>query len=144
MPDSTSDRWPAGLAASAGIVRGRAYAPYSGYRVGAVVQDETGATHHGVNVENASYGATICAERAAILAMVAAGGTQIVALAVATSDGGTPCGMCLQVIAEFADPDLLLIVLADENGAWRETTFAELFPRPFASAALERIENPAR
>lgn len=124
-------------------VRSRAYAPYSGYAVGAALRDERGRVFSGVNVENVSYGATICAERGAVMAMVADGGARLTELAVATRDGGSPCGMCLQVLAEFAPFDLP-ITLVDESGTVREATLAAFLPRPFVSADVERSDDPAR
>lgn len=117
-------------------VRNNAYAPYSGYLVGAALNDGEGRVFIGCNVENISYGGCICAERHAIGAMVAAGGKRIHALAVATIDGGVPCGICLQSIAEFADPDLP-IYLAGSLGT-REVTLGELLPQGFKSDAVAR------
>lgn len=96
--------------------RSNAYAPYSVYSVGAAVLAGDGALFGGCNVENASYGLTICAERNAIAAMVAAGRQEIFAVAVATEDGGTPCGACLQVIAEFASKNGVTVVCVDGSG----------------------------
>ena len=142
MPDSTEiGRLTDELVRAAREAQARAYAPYSGYRVGAALRDETGRIHVGVNVENASFGATICAERAAVLAMVAAGGARITELAVVTVDGGTPCGMCLQVLAEFAYRGSR-IAISNASERVGVTTLAELFPRPFISAAVERAERP--
>lgn len=101
------------LVAAARAARANAYAPYSGYAVGAAIRDEDGHVWVGVNVENASYGATICAERGAVMAMVAAGAMRISALAVATRDGGPPCGMCLQVLGEFARLETPVLVASD-------------------------------
>lgn len=120
--------------------RDRAYAPYSGYRVGAAIADENGQIHVGVNVENASYGATICAERAAVMALVTSGARRIVSLAVATEDAGSPCGMCLQVLSEFADPDLPIVLVEGRNGnKFHPTTLRDFFPRPFDSSELSRL-----
>ena len=112
-------------------------APYSGYSVGAALISEAGI-FTGVNVENVSYGATICAERSAIVAMAAAGGRAITRLVVFTPDGGSPCGICLQVIAEFAGPELpILLVSADRVERVR---LADLFPRAFASGEVGRAQ----
>ena len=88
--------------------RKRAYAPYSKFDVGAAIRDETGRIHQGQNIENAAYPNGICAETAAIAAMIDAGGRSITAIAVAGGDGKvmcTPCGGCRQRIREFASPD---------------------------------------
>lgn len=112
-------------------VRDRAYAPYSRFRVGAVLEAEDGTLHVGCNVENASYPLTMCAERNAIAAAVAAGRTRFRAIALSSS--GTrpvpPCGGCRQVLAEFAAD--LRVVSEDLAGDRREWKLAELFPNPF-------------
>lgn len=113
--------------------RANAYAPYSVYRVGAAVLDEAGRIHVGVNVENISFGLTVCAERNAVGAMAAAGGREILAVAVATKDGGTPCGACRQVLAEFApDPAGVQVIGKGESQYW-EATLAELLPGGFTT-----------
>ena len=116
--------------------RQTAYAPYSGYLVGAAIQTSDGRIWGGCNVENASYGLSNCAERTAVFAAVAGGATRpIVAVAVVTDDGGTPCGACRQVLAEFAprDGSPLVILLANSAGEIvRETTLGELLPFAFA------------
>lgn len=123
----------AALLIEAQRVAKNAYAPYSGCHVGAAAQFSDGAVYCGTNVENASYGLTICAERSAIFAGVSAGRTQLLAIALsATNKHGepllsfTPCGACRQVIAEFGRPDTEIIV--DGVGAF---TLAELLPRAF-------------
>ncbi len=90
----------------------------------------------GCNVENASYPATICAERVALTAAVAQGLPAPVAIAVATKDGGSPCGICRQVMAELG-PDMA-VYIADENGAYRTTSVAELLPNSFTGRSLSR------
>jgi cytidine deaminase len=127
----------AALIAAATAVRARAYAPYSNYQVGAALVDESGRVHVGTNVENVAYGSTLCAERAAVLAMVSSGGRHIHALAVVTIDGGNPCGACLQVIAEFASAETE-IVLATPNGPTDVAPFHTFLPHGFDSQAVRR------
>ena len=115
------------LVARAREARSRAYAPYSGYAVGAAVLGDDGRVFSGCNVENALYGATVCAERVALWTAVAAGLRELTALAVVTPNGGTPCGFCRQVLAEFAGPDLVLAVAGPEGRA-RIHRLGELLP----------------
>ena len=118
------------LVARARAVRELAYAPYSRFLVGAALRTDNGQVFVGCNVENASYGATICAERSAILAMVAAGQRAITSIAVFT-DADTlamPCGLCRQVISEF-QRDARLVVANPR--LQRVLGFAEIFPEPF-------------
>lgn len=122
--------------------RENAYAPYSGYKVGAAVEDEQGRVWCGCNVENVSYGATICAERSAILKMVSEGGRSVRRLALITEDAGTPCGMCLQVILEFvADPAAVAIEMYNENGQKTSKTLQELLPFGFRSHEVSRTDE---
>jgi cytidine deaminase len=129
------------LASAAKTARARAYAPYSHYRVGAAILTKAGHVYAGCNVENASYGACLCAERNAIGQMVAAGETEPVACVVVTKGprGGSPCGICRQVLSELArDMPVVLIGESDdgkEEGR-RETTLAALFPDAFARGSL--------
>jgi cytidine deaminase len=118
------------LVQAARAVRAHAHAPYSKFRVGAAVLDERGRVHTGCNVENASYGLTVCAERNAIAAAVAAGAKQARAIAVVTATGATPCGACRQVIAELGAATTP-ILLARPGGAPRATTLGALLPRAF-------------
>jgi cytidine deaminase len=106
------------LVAAARTARSRAYAPYSRYRVGAAIMTRAGRIYRGCNVENASYGATICAERAAVAAMVTGGHQDPVACAIVTqgAEPAAPCGICRQVLAEFARDMRLLLVSEDEAG----------------------------
>lgn len=114
--------------------RERAHAPYSGFLVGAAVVTRTGnAIYGGCNVENASYGATICAERGAVLGMVSAEGRQLIDHVIVVTDAdplALPCGMCLQVLAEFADPETR-VHIADLDGVRHEYRFDELLPYSF-------------
>ncbi len=119
---------------AARVVREKAYCPYSDFHVGAALLDENGDVHVGCNVENAAYPQGSCAEAGAIGAMVAAGGTRIVTIAVA--GGGektracTPCGGCRQRIHEFAD-DNTRIIVKDDDETWHTYTMADLLPSSF-------------
>jgi len=107
----------------------RAYAPYSGIRVGAAVLTEKGA-FPGANVENASYGLTVCAERVAVFKAIYAGAREIRAVAVYSDDVfPLPCGACLQVISEFGSPETTILVAG--RGLSRTFTLRELLPHPF-------------
>ena len=115
-------------------VRERAYAPYSEYKVGAAILTGDGRIITGVNVENASYGLSICAERSAIFTAVAEGVREIVAVAICTSNVGSPCGACRQVMVEFAGD--MPILLTDTQGNARETTLHKLIPEYFGPGHL--------
>jgi len=121
------------LIAAARAVRQHAHAPYSKFTVGAAVLDERGQISLGCNVENASYGLTVCAERNAIAAAVAAGARHILAVAVASgaSPPASPCGACRQVIAELGKADTEVLI-AGPKGAAERTTLGTLLPRAFA------------
>ena len=122
------------LVAAASEARARAYAPYSRYSVGAAVQSPDGRIWTGANVENVSYPVGICAERAALAKMVNDGVTELAALAVVTKDGGTPCGMCLQFMLEFAPkPDEVKVVVSTEGKSEKEYRLSELLPHGFRS-----------
>jgi cytidine deaminase len=115
-----------------------AYAPYSGFAVGAVVVGPSGRSHHGVNVENASYPAGLCAERAALAAMVVFGERPLRYVAVAAVDGQDclPCGLCLQALAEFGDP----AIVARMAGEVRVVPLSDLLATPFAFGGGARGE----
>jgi len=130
---SQSDRQ--NLIEQAQNVRERAYAPYSNYPVGAALLGQSGRVYTGCNVENAVYPETICAERAAVVKAVSEGERDFVAVAVATRDGGSPCGSCRQVLSEFA-PDLV-VLMVDAAGNRRETTIRQLLPDHFGPQNLQ-------
>ena len=112
-------------------IRQQAYAPYSKFLVGAAVLTEDGTTFTGTNVENASYGLTICAERVAASAAVAAGHRMITAVAVATEGAASPCGACRQFLAEFGGSMKIFQVDADNPQRVIETSLDVLLPEQF-------------
>ena len=114
--------------------RERAYAPYSGYKVGAALLGRSGTVYTGCNVENAVYPLCICAERTAVVKAVSEGEDEFVAIAVASKNGGSPCGACRQVLREFGDKTVVLI--ADDKGNYRETKVGELLPDSFSAKDL--------
>ena len=109
-----------------------AYAPYSHFRVGAAVLAESGRIYGGANVENASYGATMCAERCAIFAAVNAGERKLAAIAVTE----TPCGLCRQVMREFCDPRAFKVIVGKSAADCRVFTLDELLPESFGPEHL--------
>lgn len=113
----------------------RAYAPYSGYPVGAAVLADDGRVYTGCNIENAVYPLTICAERVAITKAISEGAQHILAVAVATANGGTPCGSCRQVMQEFGTP-AMPVFIARTDGSYRQRTLEELLPEGFSAADL--------
>ena len=116
-------------------VRRFAYAPYSKYTVGAAILTDDGHIVTGANVEIASYGLTNCAERSAVFTAVSTGVRRILAVAVCTKNAGTPCGACRQVLSEFVDNDVP-ILLSDDQGRVRETTLFTLLPEHFGPGHL--------
>ena len=116
-------------------VRQYAYVPYSNYRVGAALRTKSGRIFTGVNVENAAYPTTMCAERIAIFKAVSEGEREFEAIVVVTDNGGSPCGSCRQVLAEFGLDTVVLI--ADGNGTFlKEMTVSELLPEAFTPVHL--------
>ncbi|MFZ1041004.1 MAG: cytidine deaminase [Anaerolineales bacterium] len=117
--------------------RRRAYVPYSNYAVGAALRTKTGRLFTGVNVENAAYPTTICAERVSIFKAVSEGEREFEVIAVVTDNGGSPCGSCRQVLAEFGLDTIVLI--ADGQGKLiKQTTVKELLPEAFTPESLSR------
>ena len=122
------------LIAEARVARSRAYAPYSNYRVGSAILTAKGAIYTGCNVENASYGACICAERSAISQMIVAGDSEPIACAILTGgkSPGTPCGICRQVLVEFTrDMPVVLVCETEAGDIRRDPTLGELMPDVF-------------
>ena len=107
-----------------------AYAPYSNYQVGAALLTKTGKIFAGVNVENAAYPDSICAERSAIFSAVSAGEREFEAIVVATRNGGTPCGSCRQVLSEFG-LDIEVLLVNDAGELVQHNTVRELLPGAF-------------
>lgn len=117
--------------------RRRAYAPYSNYPVGAALRTRSGRIFTGCNIENAAYPASICAERTAIFKAISEGEKEFDVITVVSSGGGTPCGSCRQVMAEFGLDTLVLV--ADTDGRLTlETTVAGLLPEAFNSEKLKK------
>jgi len=124
------------LIKAANEARKLAYAPYSHYPVGAALRTKSGRVFTGVNVENAVYPVTNCAERTAVFKAVSEGEQKFDVIAVVTDNGGSPCGACRQVLAEFGLD--ILVLIADGNGRLvKEMTVAELLPEAFTPEHLE-------
>ena len=130
ISDTTRDE----LIQAAIAAREQAYAPYSGYKVGAAILVENGKIVTGCNVENVSYGLTNCAERTAVFKAVSEGHRKVDAVVVATGNAGSPCGACRQVLAEFAGDVPVWLVDTDGNG--RQTTLHKLLPDHFGPEHL--------
>ena len=120
----------------ANTARQRAYAPYSNYPVGAALRTKTGRIFTGVNIENAAYPQTMCAERVAVFKAVSEGEKEFELISVVTDNGGSPCGGCRQVLAEFGLDTIVL--MADGNGKLiKEMTVRELLPEAFTPEHLK-------
>ena len=140
----------AALIAAARGARARAYAPYSSFRVGAALQLSDGSLVAGANVENASYGHTICAERAAICAAVAAvgllpGGLLAVAVVADTAAGSVcaPCGACRQVLWEFGGPAVCVTMVNERDGGQQTWRLEALLPLAFGPTSLPSVSGPS-
>ncbi len=133
-----------GLLAMALTAQGRARAPYSNFHVGAAVLGGSGASFPGCNVESASYGATICAERSAVVGAVAAGETAIRACVVVTPtvEPSSPCGICRQLLAEFG-PDILVFAASSLSDSVYAARLADLLPLTFGPRNLAQAEARA-
>lgn len=123
--------------------RDAAYAPYSGYRVGAALLGKSGKVYLGCNIENASYTPTVCAERVAVFKAVSEGEREFEAIAVCGGNkqkiegGFPPCGVCRQVLREFCDPDSFKVYLIGAGGAYKTVTLGELLPYGFGPDFLK-------
>ena len=115
---------------AANAVRQHAYVPYSMYRVGGALQTKSGRVFTGVNVENAAYPQTMCAERIAIFKAVSEGEREFAAIAVVTDNGVTPCGGCRQVLSEFG-LDTIVVLANSQGQLLHEMTVKELLPQAF-------------
>jgi cytidine deaminase len=116
--------------------RRRAYVPYSNYPVGAALRTKSGRIFTGVNVENAAYPTTMCAERIAIFKAVSEGEREFDVIAVVTPNGGSPCGGCRQVMAEFG-LDTVVLIGNGEGRLIQQTTVSELLPGAFTPEHLK-------
>jgi len=117
--------------------REKAYAPYSGYAVGAALLTKNGEIFTGVNIENSAYPTGTCAERVAVFKAVSEGEREFEAIVVASSNGGTPCGSCRQVLSEFG-LDTGIIIVDGEGNSVQETTVGEILPDAFTSKDLPK------
>ncbi len=124
------------LAVSALIARMHAHAPFSNFLVGAALEDETGRVHTGCNVENATYGLTLCAERVAVFKAISEGARKFQRIAIATdSDNLTPpCGACRQILWEFCGD--IEVILVNPRGKIETLQMKDLFPRPFDASFI--------
>ena len=132
---SLSDKERRALIDLANEARRRAYAPYSNYPVGAALRTKSGRIFTGCNIENAAYPTSICAERVAIFKAVSEGEREFEVIAVATPNGGSPCGGCRQVMAEFG-LDTIVLIGDGEGHLIQETTVAGLLPGAFTPKDL--------
>ena len=114
----------------------KSYSPYSKANVGSALITDTGEVFSGCNIENSSFGGTVCAERVAIWKAVSEGQKKISTIYVYTKDGWPPCGLCLQVLSEFSTPDTTVII-GDAAGNESEKKFHELFPKAFTPEHLK-------
>ena len=130
-----SDEERQDLIERANEVRRHAYVPYSNYPVGAALRTKSGKIYTGVNVENAAYPATMCAERTAVFKAVSEGEREFDTIAVVTDNGGFPCGGCRQVLAEFG-LDTTVLIGNGEGKLIEETTVKELLPGAFTPEDL--------
>ncbi len=133
-----------GVIRAASEARSYAHAPYSGFKVGAAVEDESGAIFTGCNIENASFGLTMCAERVAVFKAISEGAGRLARIAVVTDAEvlTPPCGACRQILWEFCGNAEL--ILANLAGARQTMTVGDLLPRPFDASSFEQPEQDVK
>jgi cytidine deaminase len=124
------------LVAAARVARENAYAPYSKYRVGAAAMAKSGKVYTGCNIENAAYPSGLCAERVAIFKAVSEGEREIAAIAVVTSNLGSPCGACRQVLSEFASDDALIVLAQARGNRRKKFSMKQILPDRFGPEHL--------
>ena len=125
------------LIRAARAARRNAYVPYSHYAVGAAVLAKSGKVYAGCNVENAAYPTGLCAERVAIFKAVSEGEREFVALAVVTSNAGSPCGACRQVFSEFAEDDAVIVLARSRGDHRKKFTMRQILPDRFGPEHLK-------
>ena len=130
------EKWKLDLVSSAQKAREMSYSPYSKYSVGAAIRTKGGKIYQGTNVENASYGLTICAERSCVFSAISSGEKNLDAIAIVVKDIGAPCGACRQVLNEF-NPEMLVIMSNADASVIEEFKLSELLTRPFGPKNLE-------
>lgn len=135
MTTTLTDQERQHLIQLANEIRRNAYVPYSNYRVGAALRSKSGRIFTGVNVESAAYPTTMCAERTAVFKAVSEGEREFDAIAVVTDNGGSPCGSCRQVLAEFG-LDIVVLIADGEGKLHHEMTLSELLPEAFTPRHL--------
>lgn len=128
------------LLQKAAVAREAAYSPYSGYKVGAALLCEDGTVYTGCNVENISYGGTICAERTAVVKAVSEGRKRYTKIAISVSgdEPGIPCGICLQFLSEFVSSDFT-IICGNCLNKFTSYSFSQIMPTVFQSTAVKRV-----
>ena len=124
------------LISAARAARRNAYVPYSRYAVGAAVLAKSGKVYAGCNIENAAYPTGLCAERVAIFKAVSEGERELVALAVVTSNAGSPCGACRQVFSEFAEDDAVIVLARARGNHRKKFTMKQILPDRFGPEHL--------
>ena len=124
------------LVAAARVARENAYAPYSKYRVGAAAMAKSGKVYTGCNIENAAFPSGLCAERVAIFKAVSEGEREITAIAVVTSNLGSPCGACRQVLSEFASDDALIVLAQARGNRRKKFSMKQILPDRFGPEHL--------